>query len=224
VYSELVESLRCVRAHAPTGLVAVAYETSDRDIVRGALGCPECKAEYAIADATADFRDGAEGPALPPAKSRPEDVLAMRAGALLGLEEPGGVVVLAGAWTAAAPELAALTQAVKILALDAAPGVASGDGISLARTAGVIPLRAATARGIALDAAHASASDVSSAVEALAPRGRLIAPVTCTVPDGVRELARDARDWVGERLAAPAVVPLARAPKGAPAQPPSPES
>ena len=210
MFSELVESLRCVRAHEPTGLVAVAFETRDRDIVRGSLGCPECKAEFPIADATADFRDGAEGPALPPAKSRPEDVLAMRAGALLGLEEPGGVVVLAGAWSAAAPELAALTQAVKILALDAAPGVASGDGISLARTAGVIPLRAGAARGIALDAAHARESYVSSAVGALAPRGRLIAPAACAVPDGVRALARDAHDWVAEKVTSPVTVPLTR--------------
>ena len=224
MFSELVESLRCVRAHAPTGLVAVAYETRDRDILRGSLGCPECKAEYPIVDGVADLRDGAAGPALPPPKSSPAEDLAMRAGALLALEDPGGVVVLTGAWTVAAPELAALAPGVRILALDAAPGIASGEGISLARSAGAIPLRAGSARGIALDAAHASPGAVSDAVDALAPRGRLVAPVTCTVPNGVRELARDAREWVAERIAAPAVVPLTRAPKGAAAQPPSAES
>jgi hypothetical protein len=224
VFSELVESLRCVRAHEPAGLVAVSFETSERDIVRGSLGCPTCLAEYPIADAVADFRDGAPGPALPPAKSRPEEELAVRAGALLGLEEPGGLVVLAGAWSAAAPELAAIVEGAKILALDAAPGIASGAGVSLARTAGAIPIRAGAARGIALDAAHAGSDTLRDAVRALAPRGRLVAPATCAVPDGVTELARDARDWVAERAAPAAVVPLTRAPKGARAQPPASES
>lgn len=220
MFSELVESLRCVRAHEPTGLIAVSFETNERDIVRGALGCPECGAEYPIADAVADLRDGSDGPVLPTAKARPDEELAIRAGALLGLEDPHGLVVLTGEWTRCAPELAALVEPARVLALDAAPGVSSGAGISLARTAGAIPLRAASARGIALDAAHSSDGYVRDAVSALVTRGRLVAPVRCTVPAGMTELARDARDWVAERVDVPITVPLTRAPKAARAQPP----
>ena len=208
MFSELVERLRCVRSHEPAGLVAVAYETLDRDILRGSLGCATCGAEFPIAAGVADLRDGAAGPPLPAPKTRPADELAVRAGALLGLADPHGLVVLAGAWAAAAPELAAIAEPVRVLALDAPEGVASGAGVSLARAAGEIPLRAAGARGIALDAAHADARTLMSAVTALAARGRLVAPAACPVPVGVTELARDERDWVAERDAAEVVVAL----------------
>ena len=48
-------------------------------------------------------------------------------------------------------------------------------------------------------------------VAALATRGRLVAPATAPVPIAIRELARDATEWVGEREATPVTVPLARA-------------
>jgi uncharacterized protein YbaR (Trm112 family) len=214
VFSELVESLRCVRAHEPAGLVAIAGRTVERDIVRGTLGCPNCGAEYPIVDAVADLRDGAAGPPLPPAKSRPADALAVRAGALLGLEDPRGLVVLTGAWTVAAPELAAIAEPVRVLALDAAPGVASGAGVSLARTAGTVPLRDGSARGIALDAAHCDPGYLASAAAAIASRGRLVAPVACPVPLGFTELARDAQDWVAEKGPVEVRVPLRRRTEG----------
>ena len=221
MFSELVESLRCVRPHAPAGLVAVADEVTDRDIRRGALGCPACQAAFPIADGVADFRLGREGPPLPPAKSRVEDELALRAGALLGLADGGGLVVLAGEWTVCAPELAAFVEPLRVLALEPAAGIAGTPGLSLARTAGEIPLRAGSARGIALDAAHAGGGYLESAVAALAPRGRLVAPAAVPLPAGCAELARDERDWVAEKLDAPAMVPLARAPRRAEGQPPA---
>ena len=221
MFSELVESLRCVRPHAAAGLVAIADEVADRDIRRGSLGCPSCHAEFPIADAVADFRLGREGPPLPAAKSRVDDELALRAGALLGLAEGGGLVVLAGEWTACAPELAAFVEPLRVLAIEPAAGIAGTPGLSLARTAGEIPLRAGSARGIALDAAHAGSGYLESAVAALVPRGRLIAPVAVPLPAGCAELARDARDWVAEKLEAPTVVPIARAPRRADGQPPA---
>ena len=149
------------------------------------------------------------------------DDLALRAGALLGLTEGGGLVVLAGAWSTCAPELAALVEPLRVLALDAGAGIAGAPGLSLARTAGEIPLRAGSARGIALDAAHASAGYLESAVTALAVKGRLVAPAATPVPKGCTELARDARDWVAEKQDEPAVVPLTRAPRRPAGQPPA---
>ena len=209
MFSELIESLRCVRAHESTGLVAVAFKTVERDIVSGSLGCPACQAAYPIEASIADFRLGRDAPAPPPPKTRPADELAVRAGALLALTEPGGVVVLAGSWSACAPEIAALAEPVKVLALDAVAGIASGAGVSLARTAGEVPLKGGTARGIALDAAHATPSYLHAAASALAARGRLVAPANAPVPAGFIELARDARDWVAEKIDAPAIVPIA---------------
>ena len=222
MFSELVESLRCVRPHPPSGLIALANETVERDIVRGALGCPECGAEFPIVDGIADFRLGRAGPPLALAKSRVENDLALRAGALLGLLEGGGLVVLAGAWTACAPELAGFVEPLRVLAIEPAAGIGGTPGLSLARTAGEIPLRAGSARGIALDAAHADAEYLQSAAAALAPRGRLVAPVSAVLPAGCVELVRDAHDWVAEKEEVPAVVPLVRAPRRGSGQPGSP--
>jgi len=53
---------------------------------------------------------------------------------------------------------------------------------------------------------------VRGAVRALVAGARLVAPAGAAVPAGVRELARDEADWVGERDAAPSPpVPLRRA-------------
>jgi hypothetical protein len=70
-------------------------------------------------------------------------------------------------------------------------------------------------RGVALDLAAApNAALLAGAVEALRPRGRLVAPLAVAVPAGVTVLARDDREWVAEREAParpPVIVPLGRA-------------
>jgi hypothetical protein len=51
------------------------------------------------------------------------------------------------------------------------------------------------------------------AVAALRPAGRLVAPLSVPLPDGLRELARDERHWVAERVPSAASsepVPLLR--------------
>ena len=50
---------------------------------------------------------------------------------------------------------------------------------------------------------------VATAVPLLKLGGRLIAPASIAVPAGIRELARDERHWVGEKVGD--VIPLARA-------------
>src|SRR5688500_4334998 len=125
MFVELVDLLRCPRAHEDTWLVAAAEATAGRHVVRGTLGCPVCHAEYPIRDAVAWF-DGAE---TPPAETPPADVPrpplddgeraaeAMRRAALLDLSAPGGTVVLGGAWQLCADAVRALAD-VRVLLLD----------------------------------------------------------------------------------------------------------
>lgn len=199
MFIELVGSLRCVHEHAPTWLVASVAVMEERDIVAGELGCPECGARYPVARGVADFTEGEHGAGAAPEHHDPEMVL--RAAALLGLDQPGGLVVLAGTWGGAAHELVAAVERVHVLALDAPERIASGGGVSLARIGATVPLRAGSARGIAVDAAHATPPLLASAVEALRPGGRLLAPAGALLPPGVDELARDERHWVAERHA-----------------------
>jgi hypothetical protein len=212
VFIELVGSLRCVHEHALSWLVASAYRMEDRDIVSGELGCHICGARYSVEDGVADFRElGAEAtPASPlsraaagmraPYDAAPEE-LALRVAALMELASPGGVVVLAGSWSSAAASLASgdVGERVHVLTLDPAVDVVSGRGISIALTARRPPLRPATVRGIALDAAHASIEYASAAAESLRPGARLIAPLDTPLPAGLAEVARDSDYWLAEK-------------------------
>jgi hypothetical protein len=181
-----------VRAHEDSWLVASADELVDRHIVRGELGCPVCEARYPVREGVVDFAAGASLPGAYVAR----EGMAVRAAALLGLAEPGGVVVLAGEWSAAANEMLAMTENVQLLALGYTSGLRSGGALSLALIGDVLPLAAGSVRGIALDAAHATPSLLAGAARALAPGGRLVAPSSAAVPALLQELARDDEHWV----------------------------
>lgn len=213
MFIELVESLRCPRPHEFSWLVASTLEMAGRDIRRGLLGCPSCSARYPIRDGVVDFqtRDGTTPlpDSTPLAEPGGDTELAMRVAALLDLTGPGGFIVLAGDWAHAAPALRALVEGVEVLALNTTVALVSGNGISLARTDGSIPIRPGAARGIALDNRHAT--QVDGAARALRQFGRLVAPVTASLPADLEELARDGRDWVAtKRVETSDAVPLRR--------------
>jgi uncharacterized protein YbaR (Trm112 family) len=205
VFLELVDALRCPNDHEDTWLVAAIDELRGRHIVRGSLGCPACKAHYPILAGEADFtggapRPGAGGPAPAPG---PDDVLRMRA--LLGLSDPGGVVALVGRGAAYAAPLEAESQCTLLVVNPA--GVRRDADLSALRVAGRLPLAPLALRAALLGDADHPAAFVASVVGALRHRGRLVAPATLPVPEGVSELARDARHWVAERTAVRASPP-----------------
>jgi uncharacterized protein YbaR (Trm112 family) len=213
MFIELVESLRCPRPHEFTWLVASTLEMAGRDIRRGLLGCPSCSARYPIREGVVDFltRDGTtpipDSTPLGDPAGDPE--LAMRLAALFDLTSPGGFVVLAGEWSQSAPALSALVEGVEILVLNTTVALTSGNGISLARTDGSIPIRPGAARAIALDQRHGG--HVDGAARALRQYGRLVAPLGASVPSDVEELARDGREWVAtKRVATTEGIPLRR--------------
>jgi hypothetical protein len=199
-----------VRPHEDSWLIARADELVARHIVQGELGCPICEARYAVRDGVADFLDGASPRAASEPVAQDAQALAFRAAALLALTDPGGLVVLAGEWSACAAPLLEFVEGVQLLALDPAPGLESGGALSLALIPDVLPLAAASARGIALDAAHATPSLLAGAARALAPGGRLIAPASALVPESLQELARDDEQWVAAapRASVSAPVPI----------------
>jgi uncharacterized protein YbaR (Trm112 family) len=199
VFIELVDLLRCPRDHEDSWLVAAIYEKSDRDIIRGVLGCPICGAEYPIARGVAIFGDGAGAAAEPTRSAYDESVddAAMRCAAMLDLFDAGGAVVLGGGWGRVARALLDITP-VSVLLVDPPAGVEIGHGLSQIRIGDRLPVAAGSLRGIALDERTAGPELVASAVRALRPRGRLVAPVSAPLPAAVTERARDDRHWVGE--------------------------
>ena len=195
----LTDHLRCTGAHEESSLVARADVVVMRRMIEGVLGCPVCHVERRVAGGVLYWSAGES----PPPASAEADVTGaelLRLAALIGLAESPSPFVLCGARGLAAAGLGGIVDAPTVL-LDP-PDDRAAARATVIRRAPRLPLAPRSARGVALDAAWASAGDrVVSAVAALAPRGRLVAPAMTPVPAGVREIARDAREWVAEREA-----------------------
>jgi uncharacterized protein YbaR (Trm112 family) len=202
MFIELVDALRCPVAHAESWLVASADRMEARHIVEGTLGCPVCRAEYPIHRGVVDFRR--ESPRRLPPRTAPDPEQAMRLAAFLDLSDASGFAVLAGARGAHAPLVRAQVDTPLVL-IDPPEDVEGEPGISVLRCDGELPLAAGAARGVAIDGG--SPERVASAVRATRATGRVVASASTPLPDGVREIARDDTDWVGERepLASPVV-------------------
>jgi hypothetical protein len=194
MFIEFLDQLRCTRPHEDTWLVASFAERDGRFIVTGTLGCPVCHREYPIQNGIAYFGEVAAPAAMD--DTEPEDDTAMRAAAFLDARERA-TLVLAGRWAAAAPAVTALLP-LRVFALNPTTNVEESEMIALVMSPDGVPLTPASVDGVALDAATANDAVLASALRALRPGGRLVAPATVPVPASVKELARDQSYWVGE--------------------------
>ena len=129
----------------------------------------------------------------------PDDSAAVRLAAMLGLAEPGGIVVLMGHWTSSAPALEALTPGAQFLLVN--PATPVFPFASAVRTREVLPIASGAVRAVAYDSAGNESITATQAARVIRQGGRLVAPATESLPEGVSELARDATQWVGERQA-----------------------
>lgn len=196
MFIELVELLRCIRAHDESWLVASIGEMRDRSIRFGTLGCPVCSAEYPIAGGVVDFAGGNSVRAAASSKMSAEE-LALRAGAFLNLGESGGVVVLGGAWASAARELTNRVAA-RVIAVNAPAQVEDSPAVGLVRASGAIPLAAASCAGVAFDSSF-SADAVAAAERVLRAGGRIVGAAGVRRPAGLTLLAEDEAWWVAEK-------------------------
>jgi len=195
VFIELVELLRCIRAHDESWLVASIDELHERDIVRGRLGCPVCQAEYPVVEAVVDFSGAGVSPALPSCADSADDI-ALRAGAFLGLGETTGTVVLGGSWAMGAPQLLRATEA-RVFAANAA-AVEDEGAVGRVLVENAMPFAASSCAGVALDGSF-NQRILESAVRVLRPGGRMVGPASLPLPAGVVLLAEDADWWVAEK-------------------------
>ena len=196
---DLLDALRCPGTHEESWLVAMVLEASGSSLLVAELACPVCGAEFRIVNGIAHFAGAT--PAAPPAwPSEPyTPAMALRLAALLGVAESQLPVALVGRYTAASSALASLVSAPQLL-INGSP-VIPGPGVSCLVVADRLPLGVESLAGIAVDAAHATATFLDSATRALRLGGRLVAPADAPVPAGMRELARDTTEWVAETTA-----------------------
>lgn len=202
MFLELVDILRCPHPHEEVWLVASATRMDGRHIMDGELGCHVCQSHYPIANGVADFglrnvlRGGQSQDMLPP------DSAAMRLAALLGLAEPGGIVLLIGEVGSLAHPLAMMVGDTQLLVVNPIEPIGIADNVSALTTSAALPLANGSCRGAAVDTAHASPDFLNEVTRVLRSGARLVAPAASPLPDGITELARDQHEWVGEQRAA----------------------
>jgi uncharacterized protein YbaR (Trm112 family) len=196
VFIELTDHLRCPADHAESFLVLVPDEMNGRDVTRGTLGCPVCRAEYRIEQGIAEFGPVAtRADAAPP---RMPDAGAIHA--FLALEGPGGFVGLIGAAAALGQDLVTLLPGIHLVAVNPPVGIVPSGAVSVLR-APRFPLKRRAFRGIVVGEPEARDAEWRlAAVTAVLPGLRVTG--TGPVPESGLELLGLAEGWwVGRRLA-----------------------
>jgi uncharacterized protein YbaR (Trm112 family) len=207
MHIELIELLRCPRAHEESWLVAALHEVRERVVLQGKLGCPVCGAEFPIVDGVARMGgpDGEQTLPRPAATPAGDASDAWRLAALLDLRPPTAVGVLTGANASVAQQLLEIYAGGLVLLNPLRPPEPR------ARVATVLapdsmPLRSRSAHAIALESGDERL--LPEAVRVLTPGGRLVAPASWPVPEEVRQIARDDFQWVAAAPATTAPVQL----------------
>ena len=200
MFVELIESLRCPNDHEESPLIAQATKTENRRIHTGTLGCPVCHAEFPIRDGVAWFGE------IPPMTDFeiPSQESAMRVAAFLELTDARGFALLCGRWGVHS-ELIGLIAETPLVVVNhsvATPIQHTAGGIR----GRVIPFAAGSARALAISETSTK-EIIESGVRALKAGGRVLAPGRIPVPDGVTEIVRDDKEWVGEKTATPESAP-----------------
>lgn len=202
MFIEIAEYLRCPEAHQDTFCVVAPEEMVGRMVVRGVVGCPVCRREYAIAAGVVHFGPTASGqdatsPAPVAGHGSAGDPVAVAA--LLGLSGPGGLVVLIGSAAGLAGALAPLLEGVHFVGINAPTGASASSHLSLLVHPHRIPLRQAVARGVVLGAEASCEPWWSEGARVLLPGRRLVAIAERAGAEDLVQLASGAGLWVGEK-------------------------
>src|SRR5262249_16299222 len=151
---------------------------------------------YPVREGVAYFADRAD-------TETHSEIDGMRAAAMLGLTEPGGVIMLAGRWASVADAIAEIADAL-VLVVNPPTSTDHRERVSVL-DADRLPIAELSLRAVAIDTPM---GDVASV---LREKGRLVATNAVPVPPEIIEIARDAEFWVGERRSVVPVLPLTRA-------------
>ncbi len=131
-------------SHEESFVVLLPERMDDRRVLAGHLGCPVCGWGTAWENAIPAFGGGTPAEGAPPFDAE-------GAVALLGLDGPGGWVVVAGRAGALAPDLIAALPGVGIVAINPPDALLPGAAISVLRSA-VWPIKRHAMRGVVLGA------------------------------------------------------------------------
>ncbi len=194
MFIELIDLLRCPREHQDSWLVAAFTKMDGRFVIEGNLGCPVCSASYPVVRGVAQFAQGHEHSvvSVPAEATEP-----LRIAAMLNLTRPGSVVVLEGSSSLNAAAIVRLTEA-RVIAMNASSQVPETERVAEITAGNRIPIAARSVDGVVIESR--TEEMLQEALRVLVPGGRIVAPADTKLGSLFREIARDARNVVGETI------------------------
>jgi uncharacterized protein YbaR (Trm112 family) len=186
----LTDRLFCPRCGSDFGLILLANRIQDRRVLEGELGCSNCRGTYPVREGCADLRVSPRSPPeyaslenlMPSAES--EDIV--RLGALLGVAQGPGTLLVKGPAQVHAQRLAELIGGVEIVVIGTElMGMRESESVSRVIARPRIPFFSDTFRGILLSG-KIDDEDLAEAARSAAPSARV---VVLDAPEGA---ARDA--------------------------------
>jgi uncharacterized protein YbaR (Trm112 family) len=193
MYIELIDLLRCPRAHEETWMVAAFTKMDGRFVIEGKLGCPVCSSSYNISDGIADLRVDSSIAAREESSASPGHERAMRLAALLNLTRPGALAVLEGSSGLSAHEVSEIGQC-RVIALNPPSRVEDSERVATVLADTRIPFASSSVYGISMSDDR-SLNDIARVLQA---GGRAVLPARIDLPGGLNELARDDQNVVAE--------------------------
>jgi hypothetical protein len=176
VHLLLVDRLTCPRCGPAFGLVLLADRVSDRRVLEGWLGCPNCRDRFRVSGGFGDLRAPPrdELPATSSPSSTPAAEETMRLAAFLGVAEGPVHVALLGSVAVHAHALAGLISELEVAAVSAA-GREEGERVGVSRmvSAPGLAFQTNALRGVAL-AGDAPEGLVQEAARVVGPSGRVV--------------------------------------------------
>lgn len=177
----LTDVLTCPRCGPGFGLILLADSVENRRVLRGRLGCSNCREQYPVSEGLAELRWGsADPPSLKidstgnATRSTAGDEAALRVAALLGVTEGPARLALVGTAAGLAAAVADLLPSVEIIAVaeHRLPGP-ERSGVTRVWATGALPLYDASVQGVAI-VGHQADRWLPEAVRVLAPAARLV--------------------------------------------------
>lgn len=173
MYFELTDLFACPRCGPGFGLVLLVHEVEGGRVIRGWLGCPNCRHDYPVDNGVADLRLEPDAPVHP----RPtfhDDELPLKIIALSGLGEEQGFLLLDERLAPAAADLVELAPGLEVIVVRTTPDhSAEQHGISRVLSEAGFPLAEHQLRAVAI-APGADRELVAAAAQRVSTGGRLV--------------------------------------------------
>ena len=195
MFIELTDHLRCPADHDEAFLVLLPDRVEGRSVRTGTLGCPVCDRRFELHDGVLDTGDAPSTGA----GAGPGRLTAEALAPLVGLNGPGGYLVLAGPPASLWRDVASLVPGVGLVAVNGPREVADEDGISVLR-GGRLALKTSSMRGVVLGSPYGGdRAWVQEAARVVLPGLRVVGEGPDPAPDTIDLMASAGGVWVGTR-------------------------